>query len=139
MPLLLAEDHEEEIFLLKYAFEKANISTPVIVVRDGVEAVSYLSGHGLYADRTKYPLPCMVVTDLKMPRLDGFDLINWMRTNHFLPRIPAVVISGSGEKNDEIKARELGARAFYVKPSSLAGLVSIARELDQKWLKRHCN
>jgi CheY-like chemotaxis protein len=138
-PLLLAEDHEEEVLLLRYAFGKARIQTPIVVVRDGEEAVSYLCGKGPYANRTDYPFPCMVMTDLKMPRLDGFDLLAWMGKHGYLEKVPAVVISGSGEKDDEVKARELGARAYYVKPSTLEQLIDVARDLHQNWLKGHCN
>ncbi len=139
VPVLLAEDHEDEVFLVKYAFQKASVDRPIIAVRDGEEAVSYLRGHGTYSDRSAYPLPCLVLTDLKMPGFNGFDLLRWMQEQPDLKQVPTVVISGSGEAEDEVKARNLGARDYYVKPSTLVGLIEIVRDLEEKWLKKHCN
>jgi CheY-like chemotaxis protein len=139
LPLLLAEDQEDDIFLIRRAFEKANVTTPLVVVRDGEEAISYLSGTGSYSYRDAHPLPCLVMTDLKMPRLDGFDLLDWMRKQRALKNIPAIVMSGSGEREDKEKALQLGASDFYVKPSTLEGLIELVREINETWLKPHCH
>src|SRR5215471_10234152 len=70
--ILLVEDSENDLILMRYALEKAGVSNPVVEVRDGEAAIEYLSGNGAYADREQHPLPCLIITDLKMPRVDGF-------------------------------------------------------------------
>jgi CheY-like chemotaxis protein len=100
-------------------------------VANGEEALGYLQGTGAYSDRAKYPLPSLVITDLKMPRLSGFDLLARAKPLLESFRIPAVVLSASIADADKARALQLGARAFYVKPPELAGLIAIARELRQ--------
>jgi CheY-like chemotaxis protein len=72
--ILLVEDSESDLYLMQYALRKADVSNPVFSVRDGQEAIEYSSGQGRYADRAQYPLPCIIITDLKMPRVDGLGL-----------------------------------------------------------------
>jgi len=101
---------------------------------DGEDAVNYLSGAGRYADRTKYPLPCILITDLKMPKLTGFDLLTWIQSEMPPNSLPAIVLSGSAQEMDKQRALELGAKAYWVKPTHLADLVHLVHELNETWL-----
>jgi CheY-like chemotaxis protein len=132
--VLAAEDEETDAFILRLAFEKAEIHNPLIVVRDGQEAVDYLTGVPPYDDRSRYPMPALLTLDLKMPRRNGFDVLAWLRTQPSLQNLPAVVISSSPDDDDIKKARSLGARDYFVKPHNLANFTDIVRTLRDRWL-----
>lgn len=132
--ILAAEDEETDGFILKTAFRRAGISHRLVIVRDGQLATDYLSGQGNYANRADYPMPMLIILDLKMPRMNGFDVLAWLGTHPDLKSIPAVVLSSSSDKADLQKALELGAREYFVKPFELAQLVRIAGEIQTRWL-----
>jgi CheY-like chemotaxis protein len=127
--ILVAEDEESDAFILKTAFRKAAVPCRVIIVRDGQEAVDYLLGEGNYANRSAHSLPALIVLDLKMPRMNGFDVLAWLAAHPELKRIPAIVLSSSSDETDIQKARKLGACEYFVKPYSLAELVKIAQQM----------
>jgi CheY-like chemotaxis protein len=114
--ILLVEDNPDDVFIFKLALRDANITTSVSVAVDGQEAVDYLSGASKYSDREQYPLPFIVFLDLKMPFLDGFEVLSWIRTQPPLRGIAAVILSGSDEARDHQKANELRADGYLVKP-----------------------
>src|SRR5579872_1468914 len=120
--ILVAEDEETEILLFKLALESAGLLYPVIVARDGQEAIDYLAGRPPYEDRPNHPLPALVMLDLKMPRMTGFDVLSWLNSQPQLKCIPAVVLSSSSYPEDIKKATQLGAREYYIKPHTLAEL-----------------
>jgi DNA-binding response OmpR family regulator len=132
--ILIADDNNDSVFLLDRAFEKANVRNPRIVVQNGKEAIDYLSGEGVYADREKYPWPALMLLDLKMPLLDGFDVLRWWRGRDGAGTLPIVVMSSSNQDVDVAKAIELGAAAYHVKPADFGYLVDVARELSERWL-----
>src|SRR5688572_7424269 len=107
-PILAAEDQESDRIILDLAFERAKLTHPLVIVRDGQEAVDYLSGKGRYADRTAHPLPVLLVLDLKMPRMNGLDVLAWLAGQPQLKHLPAVMLSSSGDDADVNKARQLG-------------------------------
>lgn len=117
-PILLVEDNEDDVFALKRAFRLEKIDNPLIVVGDGQSAVDYLAGGGEFADREKFPLPFMVFLDLKLPYRNGFDVLAWIRTQPELASMVVVILSSSDESVDRLKAQELGARSYLVKPPS---------------------
>jgi CheY-like chemotaxis protein len=133
-PILAAEDEESDRMIMELAFQRANLCSPLVIVRDGAEAVDYLSGKGRYADRIVHPLPALIVLDLKMPRMSGFDVLAWIALQPELKEIPAVVLSSSADESDTQKARQLGARDYFVKPHSLDTLIKIAQEMQARWL-----
>src|SRR5258706_9347997 len=90
-PILVAEDEETDAMLLRWAFEKAGVPNPLVVARDGQEAVDYLEGKGDYADRVRHPLPCLLVLDLKMPRMSGFDVLVWVSDRPQFRDLPRMV------------------------------------------------
>ena len=95
--ILLVEDNPDDVFIFKLALQDANITTSVGVAIDGQEAVDYLSGANKYSDREQFPLPFIVFLDLKMPFLDGFEVLSWIRTQPPLRGIATVILSGSDE------------------------------------------
>src|SRR5215208_4641784 len=117
-PILHVEDREEDVFLLKYAFKRAGIENQVQVVMDGQEAIEYLEGSGKYTDRTRYPLPCLVLLDLKLPHIMGLEVLQWIRQQPSLKTLIVIVLSSSIHEGDVQRACELGVNAFLVKPSS---------------------
>jgi CheY-like chemotaxis protein len=132
---LLAEDEESDALILGRAFEKCRSGHPLVVVRDGQEAINYLGGRGPYEDRGRHPLPALLVLDLKMPRMSGFDVLSWISTRADLAHLPVVVLSSSSAEADMRKARELGASEYLVKPNLIAGYVSIVEGLHSRWLQ----
>jgi CheY-like chemotaxis protein len=133
-PILAAEDEESGRMILELAFQKARLPCPLVIVNDGQEAVDYLGGKGLYTDRASHPLPALVVLDLKMPRMNGFDVLAWLAERPGLKEIPVVVLSSSADELDMNKARQLGARAYFVKPYKLDELIKIVQQMQTRWL-----
>lgn len=132
-PILLAEDEQNDVFLIKRAFQKAQLVNPIRVVSDGQEAIQYLRGDGDYADRERFPLPTLVLLDLKMPRMGGFDVISWVRQQPGLKRLPLVVLTSSRDGPDINRAYELGANTYLVKPVEFDGLVEMMKNLSLYW------
>jgi len=132
--LLLAEDDDNDVFFLQKAFEQAKIENPIHVVRDGQEAIEYLSGAGKFSDRRQFPLPYLMLLDLKMPRKTGLDVLQWVHAHPELKCLPVVVLSSSAHRLDIEKAYDLGANGFVVKPASLEKRVELAKLIGGFWL-----
>lgn len=132
--ILVAEDEPTDALILQLAFEAAGITNPVTIVSDGQAAVDYLSGKTPYGDRAAHPLPALLILDLKMPRMNGFDVLTWLQARPDFNTLPAVVLSSSSDDEDIKKARSLGARDYFVKPNSLDDLVAILHRLSTDWL-----
>lgn len=128
--LLIVEDDPDALFLLKRAFVKVGLALPVRVALDGDEAVAYLAGRGVFADRTSHPLPCLVLLDLKLPKKSGLEVLEWMRQQPRLRKIPVVIVTTSGEERDRRRALELGAREYYIKPIDSGGLLRLAKKVS---------
>jgi CheY-like chemotaxis protein len=131
--ILLVEDNADDVSLIERAFRKAHIQNRVQVVNDGDQAVAYLNGEGVYADRVAHPLPSLVLLDLKMPRRNGFEVLSWIRSQPELKGLQVVILTGSLEKKDVSRASELGADSFLIKPVTFERLVAILLAL-----KGHC-
>src|SRR5438093_7191297 len=115
--ILLAEDDPNEVLLLQRALVKASLTTDSLkVVSDGEDAMAYLSVQGIYADRGRYPLPALLLLDLKMPRKSGFEVLSWLRKQPQLRYLAAVVLSSSNNHHDVRLAYELGANSYLMKP-----------------------
>ena len=106
--ILLADDSEDDIVLISHAFEQGGIANPLAVVRDGEEAIAYLKGEEQYGDRALYPLPALVLLDLKMPRTDGFEVLRWMRLQPNFIALPVIVLTNSSLMRDVTLAYQLG-------------------------------
>jgi CheY-like chemotaxis protein len=134
-PLLLAEDDANDVFFLQRAFQQAKVENPLQVVRDGQEAIEYLSGSGRFADRRQFPLPYLLVLDLKMPRKTGMDVLEWLQGQPELRCLPVLVLTSSAHRIDIERAYELGANGFVVKPASLEKRVELAKLIGAFWLE----
>jgi len=135
--ILIVDDDENDIFFVKRAFTEINVHCAFQMLKNGQEVVDYLSGHGAYADRQKYPLPIMILMDLKMPIMDGFEVLVWLRARPGLKVIPTVVFSSSDLAADITRAYELGANSFMTKSVTYDGLLLKLQTLSQYWLE-HC-
>src|ERR1051325_2592827 len=113
--ILYAEDSESDRMLLQLGFEQAHFPYPLQFAEDGIEAVEYLSGQGRFADRARYPNPSVLLSDLKMPRMDGFELLAWVRSQPAWRHLPVIVLTGSDQPQDRIRALQLGAHEYIVK------------------------
>jgi CheY-like chemotaxis protein len=133
--ILLVEDEENDVFFLKYAFKEVGILNPLQVAEDGQEAMDYLSGHGEYADREQFPLPCLILLDLKLPRVMGFEVLQWIREQPALKTLVVIILTSSHLEPDIEKAYELGANAYLVKPSTPPELRGIAAAIKEFWLE----
>jgi CheY-like chemotaxis protein len=131
---LVAEDDENDVFFLQRAFQQAKIENPLLVVRDGQEAIDYLAGAGKFSDRNLFPLPQLFILDLKMPRKTGLDVLGWLREQPELKCLPVLVLSSSAQRTDIEKAYELGANGFVVKPASLEKRAELAKLMGSFWL-----
>lgn len=136
--ILFVDDSEEDRELMRYAFAKAHVPNPIVELQSGEEAIQYLSGAGGFADRERYPLPCLIITDLKMPYVDGFELLEWLRGRPEFNRVPKIVLSASDHDGDKMRARKLGACAYFVKPAQLNELVVVVRQMDEEWISENC-
>ena len=135
--LLLVEDDPNDVALIRRAFKKARILNPLNIVHDGEEAIAYLAGQGEYADRSKFPLPAVVLLDLKLPRRSGHEVLAWLRQQPGLRRLPVVVLTSSSDTPDVRQAYDLGANSYLVKPVSFDGLMEMVKTLGLYWLVFH--
>src|SRR6185436_19786504 len=98
--ILLAEDREDDVLLIRKAFERAHIPNPLYVVNDGEEVIAYLKGEGKFSNRAEYPLPDLVLLDLKMPRVNGFEVLAWIRQQPTLSSLRVLVLTSASEMRD---------------------------------------
>lgn len=133
--ILLVEDDPDDRFLLRKAWAEAGIENPLRMLDDGRQACDYLSGAGKYADRTSFPLPLLILLDIKMPGKSGLEVLEWLRGRETTRRVPVIVMSASTHPKDAAEAYRLGANSFVIKPSSAAELVEFASALKSYWLR----
>jgi len=114
---LVVEDDDDEFFLVDRALKQGNDCPALLRAADGAEAIEYLAGDGKYSDRQNFPLPNLLLLDIKMPRKNGFEVLQWVRTHPGLQRIPVIMLSSSQEPEDIERAYALGANSFITKPS----------------------
>ncbi|SDT89951.1 Response regulator receiver domain-containing protein [Verrucomicrobium sp. GAS474] len=129
--ILVVEDTEDDVFFLKRALKAAGITIPVQVAVDGQQALDYLSYSGAYADRERYPLPFLVLLDLKLPYIMGFDVLRWIRQQPPLADVKVVVLSSSQQEADIQMARTLGCNSYLVKPVTAEKLASLMQSLEE--------
>jgi CheY-like chemotaxis protein len=134
-PILIVEDNPDDVFFLKRAFAQTAIAAPVVVLSDGGAAIDYLAGTGGFADRLQHPLPALMLLDLKLPRASGFDVLAWLRQQPSLKRLPVVVLTSSKDDDDVNRAYDLGVNSYIVKPSGLAQIGEVARQVESYWLR----
>ena len=133
--ILLVEDREDDVFLIRKAFEKANVLNPLQLVRDGNEAVAYLKGERAYANRVEYPLPSLILLDLKLPGMDGFEVLKWIREQPSLGSLPVIVLTSSDQIRDVNLAYQLGANSFLVKPLDFQNFIDLSKAIERYWIR----
>jgi CheY-like chemotaxis protein len=133
-PVLLVEDNEDDVLFVRRAFRRAKLSNPLSVAEDGDTAVAYLSGEGEHADRNRHPLPTLILLDIKLPRRSGLEVLEWLRAQPGLRRIPVVVLTSSRESADVDRAFDLGANGYLVKPVDFDGLIEMVKTIGVYWM-----
>src|SRR6266542_720345 len=128
-PVLYAEDEENDVFLMQRAFRKARITNPLQTASDGAEAIRYLQGAGDYADRKRFPLPCLALLDLNLPRHSGLEIVKWIREQPALKHLPVIILTSSSQHRDIAAAYQLGANGYLVKPPSSEKLIELVATL----------
>jgi len=133
-PLLIlhVEDDENDAILFRKACERAGLPAQTFRVDAADQARSYLLGEGIYADRILYPLPHIIVLDLKMPRMDGFEFLKWLRHEEKFAAIPVLVFTASISREDKSRALAEGASSFFIKPASFEALVKLVAGFGQQ-------
>ena len=131
--ILLVDDEESDATLVKMAFKRNNILRPIQWVKDGMEAVDYLSAEGTYADRARYPFPQLLLLDLKMPRMNGLELLQWLQVNSHFKIIPTIIMTSSRQEIDIEKAYDLGVNTYMIKPSSFDELKNMVKAVHEYW------
>lgn len=131
--ILLAEDDPNDTLLIKRAFQKAGLGSVLKNVGDGAAAIDYLRGINGYADRSRFPLPFLLLLDLKMPGTDGFAVLQWIRAQPDLKRLLVVVLTSSNLQADVDRAYELGANSYLVKPVEFNEMVNMIQRFEAYW------
>ena len=134
--ILIADDDENDVFFVRRAIERVGLRNPFFVAHDGQEAIDYLQGTPPYDDRAQYPLPGLLLLDLKMPRVNGFDVLAWLARRPDFKDLYVVVLSSSSHEEDIRKAKEFGADDFRTKPTDFQQLVEMVRSLQARWLQQ---
>ena len=131
--ILQVEDDPNDVFLFRHAMKRAGLENPIQVASNGQEAIDYLQGAGKFADREKFPLPCLVLLDLKLPYVMGLDVLKWIRQQPG-PALIVIMLTASGEDADIAAAYRLGANAFLTKPSESRKLEDMVKAIRDFWL-----
>ena len=123
--ILLVDDIDDDLSLMKHACRAAHFKASMQTVNNGEEAIAYMKGEGIYANREKYPLPTVMLLDLNMPKVNGFGVLTWVRTQPVLKRLSIIILTASGRQEDIERAFDLGANSYLVKPATMAGLIAM--------------
>jgi CheY-like chemotaxis protein len=132
-PILIAEDDENDAIILQQALRKVGFTNPFHFCRDGTEVVSYLRREGIYADRDAFPFPRILITDLKMPKMNGIEVLKWLHSHPECNLIPKIVLTASKQAADIKAAYQWGANSYLVKPAGYQRLTEILRIFFDYW------
>jgi CheY-like chemotaxis protein len=132
--ILLVEDSRMDIELTLDAFHEAKLFNTIHVASDGEDALDYLFERGKYADRNAFPKPNLVLLDLKLPGIDGFEVLRQIKSTPILKRLPVVILTSSKEEGDRALSYDQGANSYLVKPVSFEGFLGVVREINGYWL-----
>jgi CheY-like chemotaxis protein len=135
--ILVAEDQPDDAFLFEHTFAGLGI-VDYYIARDGLEIIQYLEGKAHFSNRSLYPYPSCLLLDLKMPRVSGFDLLEWMQRHHEHRLVPTVVISASPHPADVRRAYELGANSYFSKCTKLQDMIRILSLIEEYWSVAKC-
>ena len=133
-PILIVEDNADDLLLFQLAFAKAGFLDPVFAVTDGDLAIAYLKGESPYEDRHRFPLPQLLILDLKMQRVSGFEVLSWIRESSPMKGLPVIILTTSCFAPEIRRAYELGANSFLTKPNEFNDFVRTIKQLGDYWL-----
>jgi len=133
--VLLVDDREDDVVLSQQAFARATVPNQLLSVRDGAEAIAYLQGDGQYANREEFPLPDLLLLDINMPKVDGFGVLKWVRSNPTLSNLRVVMLTTSDQMNDIDKAYAMGVNSYVVKPVRFNSFVELVGFLLRFWFE----
>lgn len=133
--ILIVEDTDDDLFFLKRALSESDIHHPISVATDGRQAIDYLRGEGVYADRKMYPVPFLVLLDLKLPYIMGLDVLKWMRQQPEYAATLVVVLTSSPAERDREETFRLGGNDYIVKPPNRAKLREMVERLRERWIE----
>jgi CheY-like chemotaxis protein len=133
--ILLVEDGELEVLLMRRAMEGANLSWSLQVMKDGDGAIEYLSGTGQYADRNVFPLPALVLLDLVIPGHSGHEVLEWIRSQPDLKSLPVVMLTHSFNTSDAKTAHSLGVSSYLIKPTNVVHMQELLTRIAKDWLE----
>lgn len=136
LTILYAEDEQNDVFFLEHAFKLAGLPHSLKTVLDGAEALEYLAGEGIFADRTRHPFPDLIILDINMPKKTGLEVLEWVRSQPRYKSIPVLILTSSSRPEDREKASQLGADDYLLKPDNPLKLVEVARSLQEHWLSQ---
>ncbi|MDD3740616.1 MAG: response regulator [Bacteroidales bacterium] len=137
--ILLVEDNQMDVILTLDAFREAKLQNKINVARNGQEALDYLFGEGKYSDRNIFPLPSLILLDLKMPGSDGFEVLSRIKSTEGLKRIPVVILTSSKDEGDRALSYDIGANSYLIKPVSFDGFIDVVRKIDDYWFSLNIN
>ncbi len=132
--ILLVEDNTMDVELIIDAFKEARLKNGIQVARNGKEALAYLFGEGDYKDRTQYPLPDIVLLDLKMPGIDGHQVLQKIKKTEKLKRLPVIILTSSRDEGDRAMSYDNGANSYLVKPVSFFDFLDVVKKVSDYWL-----
>ncbi|MCK9206240.1 MAG: response regulator [Salinivirgaceae bacterium] len=131
--ILLVEDNHMDVILTLDAFKEARLKNTIHVARNGQEALDYLFGKDKYANRDEFPIPALILLDLKMPKIDGFEVLRQVKSTEKLKRIPIVILTSSKEEGDRALSYDIGANSYLLKPVSFEGFTEVVKKIDDYW------
>jgi CheY-like chemotaxis protein len=132
--ILLVEDNHMDVELTLDAFREAKLINVIHVVSNGQEALDYVFGRGKYADRVMYPMPNLILLDLKLPGIGGIEVMRCIKATPILKRLPVVILTSSQDEGDRALSYDIGANSFLVKPVSFEGFLAVVRQIEGYWL-----
>ena len=132
--ILLVEDNRMDVELTLDAFKEARLLNTIYVSPNGQDALDYLFGRGKYADRITYPMPNLVLLDLKLPGVDGFEVLRQVKSAPILKRLPVVILTSSKEEGDRALTYDIGANSYIVKPVSFNGFLDVIKQIEGYWI-----
>ena len=129
--ILLVEDNEEDAFLLRRALKREQVECSLQVAEDGQQATEYLGGTGKYADRSAYPFPALVLLDLKLPYVHGFEVLAWISSQACCKDLRVIILTSSGEDSDRSRAQQFGIRSYFTKPPTRELVATVIKTLGE--------
>ena len=132
--ILLVEDNRMDVELTLDAFKEARVLNTIYVSPNGEDALDYLFGRGKYADRITYPMPNLVLLDLKLPGVDGFEVLRQVKSAPILRRLPVIILTSSREEGDRALTYDIGANSYIVKPVSFSGFLDVIKQIEGYWI-----